>query len=94
MRGSIVDVRRRCGRSNCACATDPRARHPGKYLSVNLEGKTQTLHLRTDDEAWVRGALDAYARLWNAINELTACELAELRSAARQRRLEARKAAP
>lgn len=86
MRGSIVEVRRRCGRPNCACAKDPKARHGGKYLSVNLEGRTQTVHLRPEDEDGVRRAIDAYDQLWQAVSDLTACEIADLRRAARERR--------
>ena len=86
MRGSLVERLRRCGRANCACATDPRKRHGGKFLTVQLDGRTQALHVRPDDEAQVRAAIGAYTRLWQLINELTACELADLRREARERR--------
>jgi len=86
MRGSVVEVQRRCGRSNCACAKDPKARHRSKYLSVNLDGRTRTLHLRSEDEGLVRRAIEAYAQLWEAVNGLTACELADLKRGARERR--------
>ena len=86
MRGSIVEVQRSCGRPNCACAKDPKARHRSKYLSVNLDGCTRTLHLRPEDESRVRQAIEAYDRLWAVINGLTACELAELKRLARERR--------
>lgn len=86
MRGSLVERRRRCGRANCACAHDPRKRHGGKFLTVQLDGRTQALHVRPEDEAQVRAAIGAYTQLWKLINELTACELAELRRAARERR--------
>ena len=86
MRGSIVERLRRCGRSNCACARDPEARHGGKFLTVHLDGRTQALHLRPEDEPSVRQAISAYDRLWAIINALTACELGELRRQARERR--------
>jgi hypothetical protein len=86
MRGSLVERVRRCGRANCACATDPRRRHAGKFLTVQLEGRTQALHVRPEDEPRVRAAIDAYTQLWKLINELTACELADLRREARERR--------
>ncbi|MBI5710835.1 MAG: hypothetical protein HZC42_11110 [Candidatus Eisenbacteria bacterium] len=86
MRGSVVERRRRCGRSNCACARDPRARHRGTFLTVHLQGGTQAVHLRPDDQAAVRAAVAAYQRLWTLINALTACELADLRRQARERR--------
>jgi hypothetical protein len=86
MRGSIVERLRRCGRRNCACARDPKARHGGKFLTVHLEGRTHALHLRAEDEARVRQAITAYGRVWEIINGLTACELRELRRAGRERR--------
>ena len=85
MRGSIVERRRRCGSAHCACATDEAARHPGKYLSVHLDGRTRVVHLRAEDEADVRAAIEAYERLWKIIDGLTACELAQLRRDARER---------
>jgi hypothetical protein len=86
MRGSIVQLRRRCGKPNCACATDPEARHGGSYLSVHLSGRTQTLYLRPEDEERVRKAIAAYQELWEVIDGLTACEFAELKREARERR--------
>ena len=86
MRGTIVERRRRCGRSNCACARDRKAWHGGKFLTVQLNGRTQALHLRPEDEPEVRDAIAAYSRLWEIINELTASELADLRRQARERR--------
>jgi len=86
MRGSLVERLRRCGRANCACADDPRRRHGGTFLTVQLDGRTQALHVRPEDEAAVRAAIGAYNQLWQLINDLTACELAELRRAARERR--------
>ncbi len=86
MRGSLVERVRRCGRPNCACARDPRRRHAGRFFTVQLDGRTHALHVRPDDEAKVRGALDAYAKLWRLLNGLTACELADLKREARERR--------
>ena len=92
MRGSLVERLRRCGRANCACAQDPRKRHGGKFLTVQLDGRTPAQHVRPDDEAQVRAAIGAYAQLWKVINELTVCELADLRRAARERRRARRRA--
>jgi hypothetical protein len=85
MRGSIVERVRRCGSPNCACATDPAARHRGKYLSVHLDGRTQVVHVRPVDEEQIQRRIDAYDELWEVINELTACELDDLRRRARER---------
>jgi len=86
MRGSLVERLRCCGRANCACAHDPRRRHGGKFLTVEIHGRRHALHVRAEDEPRVEAAIGAYTRLWNLINELTACELSDLRRQARQRR--------
>jgi hypothetical protein len=91
MRGSIVERLRTCGKPSCACAKDPNARHRGKVLTVSLNGRSQTLALRQQDEEHVRSAIDAYERAWRIINELTACELADLRRQSRERRRAAKR---
>lgn len=88
MRGSIYERRRRCGRPTCACAKTPKARHPSKFLTVFLAGRTRGFHLRAEDEARVQTAIAAYHRLWKIVNELTACEVAELRRQVRERQRE------
>lgn len=85
MRGSIVERRRKCGKDNCACAKDPDARHGGKVITVFLDGRTQVLALRGEDEPRVRSAIAAYERAWKIINELTACELSDLKRQVRER---------
>ena len=86
MRGSVVERQRRCGRPNCVCARDRSAWHSGMFLTVHLDGRTQALHLRPEDEPRVRKAIAAYDRLWKIINGLTACELSDLRRQTRERR--------
>ena len=86
MRGTIVERVRKCGRPNCACAKDPAARHGGKFLTVHLDGRTEAAHVRPEDEERLRKAIAAYSRLWEIVNELTACELSDLRREARERR--------
>jgi len=86
MRGSLVERRRKCGNSYCGCATDPERRHPGIYLSVKVEGRAHAIHIRPEDVDAVRQRIEAYHRLWQLVEELTACEVAELRREVRKRR--------
>ena len=44
------------------------------------------MHVRPEDETRVRAAIAAYTRLWDLINELTACELSDLTRETRERR--------
>jgi len=85
MRGSIVTRTRRCGKATCACAKDPKARHHERYLSIRQDGRTVAISLRVEDEERVQKAIAAYRRLWDIINELTSCEVADLRREARER---------
>lgn len=91
MRGSLVERLRRCGRANCACASDASKRHGGKFLTVQLDGRTHALHVRPEDEARVQAAIGAYTKLWDLINALTACELSDLKREGRERRRERRR---
>ncbi len=86
MRGSLVERHRKCGKPSCACATDPTRRHPRFALWVKVQGQVHTLHVRADDLDAIRQRLDAYEQLWKVVEELTACEVAELRANVRQRR--------
>jgi hypothetical protein len=88
MRGSLVDRLRKCGRPNCACASDKAAMHPGKFLTVTLNGKTEAVAVRAQDQARIEKATAAYDKLWDAINALTECEFSDLRREARERRRE------
>lgn len=53
---------------------------------MQLAGHTHALHVRPEDEGKVRSAIAAYTQLWKLINELTACELSDLRRERRERR--------
>lgn len=86
MRGSLVERRKRCGKPSCACATDPERWHPDAYLSVKVDGRQYALHLRPEQLQSIQQRLDAYHQLWALVEELTACEVAELRRVARERR--------
>ena len=86
MRGSLVERLRRCGKPACACATDDDARHPGQFLTVSLDGATKAVHVRPEDEPFLREALGAYSRLWKILTDLTRLEIAEIKRAAGERR--------
>jgi hypothetical protein len=86
LRGSLVEGRRKCGKSYCACANDPARRHPSTYVAVRLGGKVRNLYVRPEDKPGIERALAAYAELDAAVKELTAVEVAEMKRAVRERR--------
>jgi hypothetical protein len=60
-RGTLVQVRVRCGKKNCACATDPGKRH-GPYVqwTRKVAGKTVSERVAAEQvpllEEWLRNA--------------------------------------
>lgn len=59
VRGSLITLRRRCGKPNCRCADG--APHETPALSYSFEGRTRTVTLRPEDLPAVQAALERYA---------------------------------
>ena len=77
MRGSVVESSRKCGRASCVCVREGK-RHRRTALSVNLAGKTRSIHLDAEREGMARAGVAAYARLWTLLDKLTELNLALL----------------
>ena len=75
MRGSVVNTSRRCGKANCACATDETRRHARRAVTVTLGGRTRTAHLDDAHLGEVKQATSNYRRLWRLLDELTEVNL-------------------
>lgn len=60
-RGSLVTLRRKCGKPNCRCATGEG--HPTKYLSIKEEGKTRMVYIPSAAELRVAEEAESYRRL-------------------------------
>jgi hypothetical protein len=67
VRGSLVSLRRRCGKATCRCSDGPP--HETPALSYSIDGVTHMLTLRSEDVPLVEGALRRYRQ---AIEELDA----------------------
>jgi len=72
-RGSLNEVRRKCGKPNCACAAPG---HPGHGPQWNLTrkagGRTRTVHLRPGPELdKVRREAAAYQRFRDLVGQVT-----------------------
>jgi len=60
LRGSLITLKRKCGKPSCHCATgEP---HETPALSTSLDGVTRIITLRTEDIAPVRQALSRYQK--------------------------------
>jgi hypothetical protein len=71
--GSLITLRRKCGKASCRCASgDP---HETPALSYSVGGRTKMLTLRADE---VPAVAKAVARYREAVNDLEAEARAEL----------------
>lgn len=95
MRGSLNQLRVRCGARNCFCATGPG--HIKTHFTVSLRKKTRTLYVNQERRTEIEALTQGYARLWELVNDLTEVNLALLRTQqpkpARLRRAGARRPA-
>lgn len=58
LRGTLITMRRRCGKPTCRCAQGQL--HEGPALSVSLSGRSVTVSLRPVDVPAVEAALARY----------------------------------
>jgi hypothetical protein len=58
VRGSLITLRRRCGKPNCRCADG--VPHETPALSYSVEGRTRTVTLRPEDLPAVQAAIERY----------------------------------
>lgn len=71
--GSLITLRRKCGKPSCRCATgDP---HESAALSYSVAGRTKMLTLRPDEVPAVARAVSRYRK---AVTDLEAEARAEL----------------
>ena len=54
IRGSLVEMRRACGKATCACAADARRRHRSLYLGLSVGGRRRMLYVPPAWEERVR----------------------------------------
>lgn len=59
VRGSLVTLRRKCGKASCRCA-DGEQLHENPALSFSEQGRTRIVALRQEDLAAVEAALGRY----------------------------------
>jgi hypothetical protein len=88
LRGSLITLRRKCGKPSCHCAED--APHESPALSISVRNVTQIVTLRREDVAQVRSALRRYQQALAELDRKALSGIALLRrprrSAERARR--------
>lgn len=77
LRGSLIVLRRKCGKASCRCAEG--TPHESAALSYSVGGTTQILTLRPEDLREVRTALSRYRRSLLALDRQALAGIAMLR---------------
>ena len=77
LRGSLINLSRKCGKPNCLCAQGKP--HVTPALSYSVKGKTQLITLRQKDLPAVKRALSAYRRQLDALDKQALAGLTSLR---------------
>jgi hypothetical protein len=77
LRGSLIVLKRKCGKPGCHCARgEP---HETPALSASIDGRTQILTLRDEDLPGVEAALARYKRARANLDRDAQAGLATLR---------------
>ncbi len=82
LRGSLITIRRRCGKPTCRCVDgEP---HESPALSVSLSGRSVTVSLRPAEVPAVRAALARYQKARSELDEQANQGVAALRARGRR----------
>ena len=76
IRGSVVFLKRRCGKSNCRCVKGHK--HRSLYLSKSRKGKTTMTYIPARFEIKLMEAAGRYRRIQNLLNNLSEDNLKKL----------------
>ncbi len=71
VRGSLVEMRRQCGKAACACAAEPARRHRSLYLGLSLRGQRRMLYIPAAWEARVRQWTRRYAEVREVLERIS-----------------------
>jgi hypothetical protein len=78
LRGSLVEMRRTCGKKPCRCLKGRRFRHRSTYLAVRLRGKSRLIYVPAEWEDRVRDWVARYGRVREVLEQLSQACLARL----------------
>ena len=77
VRGTILQLRRRCGKAQCHCADgEP---HVSWALSYSVKGQTRMLVVRPEDVPALRGELNRYRTAVSALERQALAGIAQWR---------------
>jgi hypothetical protein len=70
LRGSLLVMRRRCGKAGCRCNESPRNRHRSLVLKVGKNGRQRTIYIPPEWEDRVRAWVAHYAEIRAVLERL------------------------
>lgn len=76
IRGSLVTMRRVCGKSNCRCRKG--RKHVSLYLSRSVKGRTSMIYIPRKNEAEIKEASLRYHVIIGLLNQLSEIHLKKL----------------
>jgi hypothetical protein len=86
LRGSLITLRRRCGKPGCRCAGKDGQPHESPALSCTINGKSHVITLASNDITVVVAALRAYHVEQERLEEACSAGIAWLRNRVQARR--------
>jgi len=89
LRGSLIVLRRKCGKAGCKC--NQGEKHETPALSYSLKGTTKILTLRPQDLATVKAALRRYQKQTDVLEMLALRGIENLRVRIEKEKKQARK---
>ena len=78
LRGTLITMRRKCGKPTCRCAAGDL--HEGPALSVSLSGKSVTITLTPAEVPQVEAALQRYRMKQDGLKEQATAGVVALRA--------------
>lgn len=70
MRGSVVNIKRKCGKSYCHCQKGGKHLHHSLYISINVKGRTHMIYVPKKYEKKVIQQTGNYKKLQEVIKEI------------------------
>ena len=83
LRGTLITMRRKCGKATCRCADGQL--HEGPALSVSMSGRSITISLRPEDVPAVQVALARYRAGRDNLEEQASAGVQQLRARTKRR---------
>lgn len=71
IRGSLVEMKRLCGKQGCHCRNGPRHRHRSLYISVNVQGKRRMIYVPPSWDVRVREWVERSDQIRDALEEIS-----------------------